>query len=56
MFKEVIMVYHVVVLFYEKGLQSITINGDELETISAIQDKQIADWLTRRMLRAVGVG
>lgn len=38
------MAYRVVVLFNDKRLQSITINGDELENISAIQDKRIEDW------------
>lgn len=38
------MVYRATVLFHDKSLQSTTIKGDELESISAIQDKQITDW------------
>ena len=38
-----VVAYRVVIVF-NKRLESISVDGDEMEDISAIQDKQIEDW------------
>ena len=45
------MVYRVVVIF-NKRLISISIDGNEMEDISAIQDKQIEDWFAESHSRS----